>query len=117
MASFPCFKCDGKGIVSGFSHIESGRCFQCGGKGTLAYRKPAPAFEYQDKPGFPVLPEATRSTHAQWEFLEKLAGGNSDLCCKLIKEAGCPYATGVYVSRVVMSKAIDLAKKSRASGK
>jgi chemotaxis response regulator CheB len=28
-----CTKCDGKGTIRGFGHIDGGRCFRCGGKG------------------------------------------------------------------------------------
>jgi hypothetical protein len=31
-----CFKCDGKGRISGFGHIVGGRCFECGGSGKIA---------------------------------------------------------------------------------
>ena len=31
----PCSKCDGKGRINGFGHIENGRCFRCGGAGTF----------------------------------------------------------------------------------
>lgn len=34
---FACTRCDGKGVVRGFSHIEGGRCFACCGAGV---RKP-----------------------------------------------------------------------------
>ncbi len=27
----PCSKCDGKGSINGFGHIENGKCFRCGG--------------------------------------------------------------------------------------
>lgn len=30
---FACTRCDGKGVVWGFSHIEGGRCFACNGAG------------------------------------------------------------------------------------
>lgn len=28
-----CTRCDGKGRIRGFSHIEGGKCFACGGAG------------------------------------------------------------------------------------
>ncbi len=34
----PCGKCDGKGYIRAFSHIEGGRCFWCGGSGTLTFK-------------------------------------------------------------------------------
>ncbi len=30
-----CGKCDGKGKIRGFDHIEHGVCFACGGQGTV----------------------------------------------------------------------------------
>lgn len=74
MAQFPCFKCDGKGKVHGFSHIANGVCFQCGGVGTLRVRgkiKPVGA-----SPNYPtnadIVPENLRSTPRQWEVLESM---------------------------------------------
>ena len=34
-----CTRCDGKGKVRGFSHIEGGVCFACGGKGVRRPRR------------------------------------------------------------------------------
>ena len=113
MTNSPCFKCSGTGYVS-FKHICNGVCFQCGGTGTLTHRAAKAPFVYQDKPGYPVLPEGTRSTVAQWEYLERVAGGSDDKCRKAIHEAGCPYATSVYVSKAVMSRAIEIAKRGEA---
>lgn len=31
----PCSKCDGKGHIRGFEHIENGRCFRCAGNKTF----------------------------------------------------------------------------------
>jgi hypothetical protein len=113
MANFPCFKCNGTGQVS-FRHIENGVCFQCNGTGTLAYSGRKDTFKYEDKPGFPVLSETERCTIKQWEFLDRLTGENSDKFRKVLKTAGCPHATQVYVSKAVMSRAIDLAKRVAA---
>jgi len=31
--TYPCSRCDGKGVVWGFSHVAGGICFKCGGTG------------------------------------------------------------------------------------
>lgn len=33
-----CTRCDGKGRIRGFSHIEGGKCFACGGAGVRHLR-------------------------------------------------------------------------------
>jgi len=33
-----CTRCDGKGRIRGFSHVEGGRCFACGGAGVRRIR-------------------------------------------------------------------------------
>lgn len=114
MAQFPCFKCGGSGEVA-FRHIANGVCFQCGGTGRLSVR-PAAEFQYRDKPGFPVLPESERGTAKQWDYLAKLTGDVDGECRRFIAQAGCPHATDVYVSRAVMSRAIELAKRARGAG-
>lgn len=35
MRTIECGKCDGKGSITGFDHIENGRCFVCQGTGTV----------------------------------------------------------------------------------
>lgn len=114
MANFSCFKCAGSGNLSGFSHIANGVCFQCDGSGTLSYKARKDAFQYTDKPGFPVLSEADQCSMKQWEFMEKLADGSDDKFRRCLALAGCPYATRVYVSRKMMSRAIDIAKGAGA---
>jgi len=37
--SFECFKCAGKGKISGFEHVANGDCFQCCGTGRLMTRE------------------------------------------------------------------------------
>ncbi len=113
MANFPCFKCNGSGQVS-FRHIANGVCFQCGGTGKLSTRKSVNEFKYQDKPGFPVLIEDQQCTMKQWEYLLKLVDDNDTRFCRILKQAGCPYATKVYVSRATMSRAIEIAKRAQA---
>lgn len=115
MAQSPCFKCAGSGEVA-FRHIAGGVCFQCGGTGKLSHRgRREKAFQYQDKPGFPVLPEGERSTTEQWERLEELTCENDRLARALIAIAGCPHATGVYVSRAVMGRALEMAEVALAA--
>lgn len=36
---FACTRCDGKGKVRGFSHIERGVCFACNGRGVRISRR------------------------------------------------------------------------------
>jgi hypothetical protein len=106
MAQFDCFKCGGSGQVS-FRHIENGVCFQCSGTGKLAYRKKAePKFEHK----FPVIAEAERATNKQWAFLERLTGGSDTAFRKVVLAAGAPCANQTYISKVVMSRAIEMAK-------
>ena len=39
-----CGKCDGKGRIAAFSHVNNGLCYWCGGTGKLEVRDaPAPA--------------------------------------------------------------------------
>jgi len=115
MAQFPCFKCGGSGEVA-FRHVANGVCFQCEGTGRLSYRgRREKPFRYQDKPGFPVLPEAERSTAEQWERLNELTQDNDRLIRALVAIAGCPYATSVYVGRAVMDRAIEMAEVALAA--
>lgn len=37
--TFECFKCSGKGKISGFEHVANGDCFQCAGTGRLMSRE------------------------------------------------------------------------------
>lgn len=36
--SMACTRCDGKGRIRGFGHIEGGKCFACGGAGVRRLR-------------------------------------------------------------------------------
>lgn len=53
-ADLICPKCDGKGYIPGFDHIESGKCFMCGGSGVVEDRgvwsQPASAPRRASKP-------------------------------------------------------------------
>ena len=113
MIDSPCFKCNGSGQVS-FKHIANGVCFQCGGTGKLSIRKSDNEFKYQDKPGFPVLTESQQCTTKQWEYLLKLVDDSDTNFRKILKQAGCPHATKVYVSKAMMSRAIEIAKMAQA---
>lgn len=45
LAKTPCWKCDGKGRIYGFMHVEGGVCFRCGGRGfDYVSKKAAQAF-------------------------------------------------------------------------
>lgn len=105
MAEFDCFKCGGSGEVA-FRHIDNGRCFQCGGTGRLAYRGRSGA---TFTPVAPIVPEGERSTAKQWAYFERLVP-NDDEACRIMRAAGAPHASQVYVTRAAMSRAIDLAK-------
>jgi len=107
MASFPCFKCNGSGEVA-FRHIANGVCFQCGGTGKLDGRQAEAKMEHK----FPVIPEGERCTIKQWAFLEKLTGENDARFRKAVYAAGAPCANMTYISKAVMSRAIDIAGAS-----
>lgn len=107
MATFDCFKCLGSGKVP-FAHIEGGVCFKCCGSGKLSYRKKEKAW-VDPHPEW-LVPEASRSTTKQWEYLAKLCGDSDSACRKALLAAGAPCASQRYVSKATMSKAIDLAK-------
>lgn len=108
-----CHKCGGSGRIGAFAHIESGTCFTCGGSGELNYL-PREKTWTDPHPEW-IVPEATRSTVKQWEYLDRLCGEVSDKARKYLLAAGAPMATQRYVSKAVMSKAIDLAKQGRAA--
>lgn len=36
MATKPCWKCGGTGVIERYKHIENGKCFACGGDGELS---------------------------------------------------------------------------------
>jgi hypothetical protein len=38
--TYPCYRCAGKGEISGFRHVLGGVCFKCKGSG-IQYSKPA----------------------------------------------------------------------------
>jgi hypothetical protein len=104
-----CFKCGGKGKISGFEHIANGDCFQCGGSGKLANNKrrkiaadPHPEL---------LVPEAERSTTKQWDYLVTLCDDNDEMICRVLRDAGAPMATQRYTTRAVMSRAIEGASK------
>lgn len=107
MATFPCFKCNGSGQVS-FKHIANGVCFTCAGSGQLSYR-PRAKIRADAHPEL-LVAEQDRSTAAQWEYLGKLCGDSDRACCSVLKAAGAPMATQRYVTKAVMSRAIEIAK-------
>lgn len=107
MTTFECFKCSGSGRIVAFSGIANGVCFQCKGSGKLTSKQTGVQFT----PVAPIVPEATRSTVKQWEFLDRLCDGNSDKFRKVLKQAGSTVpAMQLYVDRATMSKAIDIAR-------
>lgn len=78
-----CGKCDGKGKIRGFDHIEHGVCFACGGQGTVwveAYDKSNSAkavdsdlesrrsafFHKMTLEQFKALPAEKRNAIAKW---------------------------------------------------
>lgn len=104
MAKFPCFKCNGSGEVS-FKHIANGVCFQCGGTGKLDYQPRAKADPHPNL----LVPEADLSTVAQWDHFNRLCTDDRR-ACQILRSAGAPMATRRYVTKAVMSKAIELAQ-------
>lgn len=105
MTTFPCFKCNGSGEVA-FRHIANGVCFQCGGTGKISSRQAGVKFE----PKHPIIPEADCSTLKQWEYLTKLTGDIDSVARKALYAAGAPCASQIYVSKAIMSRAIEIAK-------
>lgn len=106
MATYTCHKCSGSGEVS-FKHIANGVCFTCMGSGKVAYQPKQKG--WTDPHPEWLVSDDVRSTTKQWEFLAKLCNDSDDRCCKVLKAAGAPMATQRYVTKAVMSKAIDMA--------
>jgi RecJ-like exonuclease len=106
-ASYPCHKCNGTGFVA-FRHIENGVCFTCAGSGQLSYRKREKAFV--DPHPELLVPEAERATENQWNYLVRLTQDNDDTFRRFVRQAGAPMASQRYVTRAVMSRAIEMAK-------
>jgi hypothetical protein len=110
MATYDCPKCNGIGAISAFAHIENGTCFFCGGEGKVSF---LPARKQKENPEHipHIIPEKDRATEKQWDYLDTLTGGNSDMACKVLeKKAGAYMANGKFVSKALMSKAIEIAK-------
>ncbi len=108
MTKFECFKCGGSGQIGAFRHIENGVCFTCGGSGKLSYQPKAKA--WNDPHPEWIVAEDIRSTSKQWDYLAKLCNESDDACRKALKSAGAPMAAQRYVSKAIMSKAIELAR-------
>jgi len=104
---YPCYKCNGTGQTS-FKHIENGVCFTCAGSGQLSYRK-AEKVSAEPHPEL-VVAETARATDKQWSYLIQLTGQSDVRFCKAIKAAGAKIANQKYVSRAIISKAIEMAR-------
>jgi RecJ-like exonuclease len=111
MTTFPCFKCGGSGEVA-FKHIENGVCFTCGGAGKLNYR-PRAKVTIDPHPEW-LVSENAMSSIKQWDYFNKLCPDDRQ-ACKLLEAAGAPRATRRYVTRTVMSRAIEMAKQKKAA--
>lgn len=109
MAKFTCYKCGGTGRIEAFTHIENGACFACGGSGQPAFQPKQKAVRIEPHPDW-VIPEGQRATSKQWDYLDRLCGDTDTKARKFLKEAGAPLASEPYVSKAMMSKAIDLAR-------
>ena len=110
MTKSPCFKCNGSGKIGAFTHVAAGVCFQCNGTGTLSSKGNGATFT----PAHPIIPEVIRSTVKQWDYLARLAQDNDSKCRQWILKAGAPCASQIYVSKAVMSRAIEIAKGAEA---
>jgi len=108
-ASYICTRCNGLGSVSAFGHVANGTCFACHGAGRVA-RKSAASVEFVEAHPELVVAEADRATEKQWQFLANLCGDNDACFRRILAAAGCDHATARYVSRKVMSHAIEIAK-------
>lgn len=71
-ATTECNKCQGRGVIRAFMHIDSGRCFQCAGVGRVEL-EPAPARAARPAP---IFPNAIRVR--QW-YRNALSGYVTDL--------------------------------------
>jgi RecJ-like exonuclease len=111
MAQFTCYKCGGTGRIEAFAHIENGECFACGGSGKLDLQPWAKKLVTEKHPEW-IIPEGQRATIKQWDYLDKLCGDTDTKARKLLKEAGAPLASAPYVSKAMISRAIDLARKA-----
>jgi RecJ-like exonuclease len=103
-----CGKCSGTGHINAFSHIAGGVCFMCGGTGKVTLKAREQSWEHK----WPVIPEADRATEKQWNYLLALTDHNDRKCCQLLHGAGAPAASEPYVTRKIMSAAIEAAKAS-----
>lgn len=110
MAQFSCFKCGGSGKIGAFAHIEGGECFQCNGSGKLSYQ-PKPQKPFVEPHPEWVVAVGKRATIKQWEYLDKLCGDADTLANRFLKAAGAPASCEPYVSKAVMSRAIEIAKR------
>lgn len=106
MANTNCFKCNGTGEVS-FKHIANGVCFQCSGSGKLSYRAQVAADPHPEL----LVPAEQRSTTKQWEYFGRLVQDDRK-ACRIMKDAGAPMATQRYVTKAIMSKAIEMAVRA-----
>ena len=109
-----CNRCNGRGSVPGFSHIANGTCFACHGRGRVA-RKASGDVEFVEPHPELVVAEADRATEKQWQFLVDLCGDHDVTFRRILSAAGCNHANARYVSRKVMSYAIEIAKKDAVS--
>lgn len=107
MAQFDCWKCGGSGKVP-FHHIENGVCFTCGGSGKLAYRK-RERVEADPHPEL-LVPQSEMATDKQWGYLLRLVRDNEDAFCRCVKACGAKYASQRYITKAMMSQAIEMAK-------
>jgi hypothetical protein len=103
----PCFKCGSSGRIDKFRHIEHGICFQCAGTGKLFYR---PRAEQAEPHPELVVSNDERATDKQWDYLTRLVNDDESAFCRLIRAAGGKLACQRYVSRSVISKAIEMAR-------
>jgi len=108
-SSVLCPRCNGRGSVSGFSHIANGTCFACHGRGRVA-RKASGDVEFVEPHPELVVAEADRATEKQWQFLVDICGDHDVTFRRILSAAGCNHANARYVSRKVMSRAIEAAK-------
>jgi RecJ-like exonuclease len=109
MTQFTCYKCGGSGRIEAFAHIEQGSCFACGGSGKLNFQPKAKKTATEQHPEW-VIPEGQRASLKQWDYLDRLCGDTDTKARKFLKEAGAPLASEPYVSKAMMSRAIDLAR-------
>jgi hypothetical protein len=110
----PCSKCDGKGRINGFGHIENGRCFRCAGNKTFTVDAAKHAADV-------AKAEAGQSLYRVESELSAWTGGYGSVervAAAIVADGGdCRGVVGIYIQhfpgyRAALIKAYRAAKRS-----